>query len=63
MPLFVYLRSKVRRTPHDLYLSVFLTTRDIKVESKREGTLCDVYLKVGSHLITNNPGRTVKFRK
>ena len=42
---FVLLWSIIRRTFHDLLLSIFLFTSDIEVEPKCLGTLRDAYRK------------------
>ena len=39
----VCLWSVVRRTLHDLYMSVFLITSHIEVDPKYEGTIRDAY--------------------
>ena len=41
--VLVFLWTIVKRTVHDLYLSVFLITSYVEVKSKREGTFCDTY--------------------
>ena len=43
----VSLRRRVRRTLHDLYLSVFHARSDGKVDEKGEGTFRDAYFKSG----------------